>query len=289
MLAHSHAPTASTQKRDTVRTAVAAARVVLGPRVFELVASNQLAKGDVLTVAQLAGAQRCVWIWGPQWFGCWAHGASAGGVHPPAEPRPSAPAPASLPHPIAPHPAPAGVMGAKHTASLIPLCHNILLSKVHVALALAPEAAAVDVRAEATTVGPTGVEMEALTAAAVAALTVYDMCKVRAHLSCGGPTRMAGCGCRARLGSKGRHSSWAAGGGCMATCVSAQLCTADGASLGTRLIQPPTALPTPHMPLPPGLPQAASKSVVIADLRLLAKSGGKSGDWRAAGSDGSEQ
>ena len=69
-------------------------------------------------------------------------------------------------------------MGAKHTSALIPLCHNILLSKVHVALSLAPEAAAVDVRAEATTVGPTGVEMEALTAAAVAALTVYDMCKV---------------------------------------------------------------------------------------------------------------
>ena len=69
-------------------------------------------------------------------------------------------------------------MGAKHTAALIPLCHNILLSKVHVTLALVPEAAAVDVRAEATTVGPTGVEMEALTAAAVAALTVYDMCKV---------------------------------------------------------------------------------------------------------------
>ena len=79
---------------------------------------------------------------------------------------------------LAPPPLPPGVMGAKHTAALIPLCHNIPLSRVHVALALAPEAAAVDVRAEATTVGPTGVEMEALTAVAVAALTVYDMCKV---------------------------------------------------------------------------------------------------------------
>ena len=94
-------------------------------------------------------------------------------------------------------------MGAKHTAMLIPLCHNIALSSVHVALALAPEAAAVDVRAEATTVGPTGVEMEALTAAAVAALCVYDMCK------------------------------------------------------------------------------AASKAIAIQDLRLLAKSGGKSGEWAA--------
>lgn len=95
-------------------------------------------------------------------------------------------------------------MGAKHTATLIPLCHNILLSKVHVSLALAPAAAAVDVVAEATTVGPTGVEMEALTAAAVAALTVYDMCK------------------------------------------------------------------------------AASKGIEITGLRLLRKSGGKSGDWERA-------
>ena len=95
-------------------------------------------------------------------------------------------------------------MGAKHTSTLIPLCHNILLSKVHVALALDAEAAAVDITAAATTVGPTGVEMEALTAAAVAALSVYDMCK------------------------------------------------------------------------------AASKAIRITDLRLLAKSGGKSGDWRAS-------
>lgn len=102
-------------------------------------------------------------------------------------------------------PAPrAGVMGAKHTSALIPLCHNILLSRVHVDLALNAGAAAVDVTATATTVGPTGVEMEALTAAAVASLTVYDMCK------------------------------------------------------------------------------AASKGVAITDLRLLAKSGGKSGDWAAS-------
>jgi molybdenum cofactor biosynthesis protein MoaC len=93
-------------------------------------------------------------------------------------------------------------MGAKHTATLIPLCHNILLSQVHVGLALDEAAAAVDITASATTVGPTGVEMEALTAAAVAALCVYDMCK------------------------------------------------------------------------------AASKGVVITDLRLLSKAGGKSGDWQ---------
>ncbi len=100
----------------------------------------------------------------------------------------------------------AGVMGAKHTAALIPLCHNILLSKVHVALSLAPEAAAVDVRAEATTVGPTGVEMEALTAAAVAALTVYDMCKVRGDGCCWQPllAPQAGCWCCSCCGVGGR-------------------------------------------------------------------------------------
>jgi cyclic pyranopterin phosphate synthase len=68
-------------------------------------------------------------------------------------------------------------MGAKHTSTLIPLCHNILLSKVSVTLALNEVAHAVDIEASAVTVGPTGVELEALTAASVAALTVYDMCK----------------------------------------------------------------------------------------------------------------
>ena len=98
-------------------------------------------------------------------------------------------------------------MGAKHTSTLIPLCHPLALSRVHVALSLDAAAAAVEVQASATTVGPTGVEMEALTAAAVAALTVYDMCK------------------------------------------------------------------------------AASKGVTIIDLRLLAKAGGKSGDWARDGGD----
>jgi molybdenum cofactor biosynthesis protein MoaC len=111
-------------KRATARSATAAARVLLGPRAFQLVADNRVAKGDVLTVAQLAG-----------------------------------------------------VMGAKHTSALIPLCHPLALSHVEVRLALDPAACAVDVTATAATVGPTGVEMEAMTAAAVAALTVYDMCK----------------------------------------------------------------------------------------------------------------
>ncbi|CAD7696405.1 unnamed protein product [Ostreobium quekettii] len=71
----------------------------------------------------------------------------------------------------------AGIMGAKHTSLLIPLCHNVLLRKVDVRLTLDDANRCVGVRSEARTLGPTGVEMEALTAAAVAALTVYDMVK----------------------------------------------------------------------------------------------------------------
>ncbi|MDY0004750.1 MAG: cyclic pyranopterin monophosphate synthase MoaC [Polyangia bacterium] len=69
----------------------------------------------------------------------------------------------------------AGIMAAKKTAELIPLCHPLRLDKVIVELTL--DESAVLVRAEARSTGPTGVEMEALTAASVAALAVYDMCK----------------------------------------------------------------------------------------------------------------
>jgi len=71
----------------------------------------------------------------------------------------------------------AGIQGAKATSQIIPLCHNIFLSSVEVALDLEEEDAAVKITSTARTVGPTGVEMEALTATAAAALTVYDMCK----------------------------------------------------------------------------------------------------------------
>ncbi|KAI8470814.1 MAG: putative molybdenum cofactor biosynthesis pathway protein [Monoraphidium minutum] len=111
-------------KQHTAREARASCRVLLGREAFELVQSNSIKKGDVLTVAQLAG-----------------------------------------------------IMGAKHTALLIPLCHSLLLSKVDVRLALDAPSCSVAVTSAAVTVGQTGVEMEALTAAAVAALTVYDMCK----------------------------------------------------------------------------------------------------------------
>lgn len=71
----------------------------------------------------------------------------------------------------------AGIMGAKRTPDLIPLCHNVPVSGVHLALTLDEGRCCVDIRAEVSCSGQTGVEMEALTAAATAALTVYDMCK----------------------------------------------------------------------------------------------------------------
>jgi cyclic pyranopterin phosphate synthase len=111
-------------KADTVRTATAAGRVLMRPATARLIESRGVKKGDVLSIAQLAG-----------------------------------------------------IMGAKRTADLIPLCHPLPLSAVEVTLALDGVANAVNIVATCKTTGKTGVEMEALTAVAVAALTVYDMCK----------------------------------------------------------------------------------------------------------------
>ncbi|XP_063774901.1 molybdenum cofactor biosynthesis protein 1 isoform X2 [Pseudophryne corroboree] len=116
------------KKSDTSRTAVAKAVVRVGPKVFRLVQSNQLKKGDVFAVAQIAGIQ-----------------------------------------------------AAKLTSQLIPLCHNISLNQVNVSLKLDDARFTVEVTAECHTHGKTGVEMEALTAASVAALTIYDMCKAVTH------------------------------------------------------------------------------------------------------------
>ena len=112
------------EKPVTRRTAVATARVLVNEKTFALIRSGGMKKGDVLTVAQIAG-----------------------------------------------------VMGAKHTPGLIPMCHPILIDGVDMTLRLNAEACAVDIRAEVRCDGRTGVEMEALTAASIAALTVYDMCK----------------------------------------------------------------------------------------------------------------
>lgn len=111
-------------KPDSVRTAVAVGSVVLGPEAFRRVRENDVQKGDVLTVAQIAG-----------------------------------------------------IMGAKQTSKLIPLCHDVQIEGVDVELEFDEENDAIDIRAYAKSVGPTGVEMEALTAVSITALTVYDMCK----------------------------------------------------------------------------------------------------------------
>ena len=71
----------------------------------------------------------------------------------------------------------AGILGGKKTSELIPLCHNIFISKIDVRLELNEEKKSVEIHSFAKTNSVTGIEMEALTAASIAALTVYDMCK----------------------------------------------------------------------------------------------------------------
>ncbi|MFG3050204.1 cyclic pyranopterin monophosphate synthase MoaC [Kitasatospora sp. NPDC048239] len=110
------------EKTATVRTAVAAGRVRVAPRVVELLRGEGVPKGDALAVARIAG-----------------------------------------------------IMGAKKTPELIPLCHPIAVSGVQVDLAVTDEA--VEITATVRTADRTGVEMEALTAVAVAGLTVIDMVK----------------------------------------------------------------------------------------------------------------
>ncbi len=138
------------EKSETERIAVAGARVVMRPETLERIRAGDVAKGDVLAVARLAG-----------------------------------------------------IMAAKRTAELIPLCHPLALTSVDLDLVCVPEHSAVEITATCRLHGRTGVEMEALTAAGIAALTIYDMCK------------------------------------------------------------------------------AVDRGMVVTDLRLLRKSGGKSGDWEA--------
>lgn len=111
-------------KPVTDRMATATGEVAMQPATLALIRDGLMKKGDVLTIAQLAG-----------------------------------------------------IMGAKRTAELIPLCHPLPLNKVDVSLVLDEPGSRVRITATATTSGQTGVEMEALTAVSVAALTVYDMCK----------------------------------------------------------------------------------------------------------------
>ena len=111
-------------KPETQRMATARGSVIMAPETMALIVSGQVKKGDVLSVAQLAG-----------------------------------------------------IMGAKRTPDLVPLCHPLNLTSVKVDLICDPDRHAVDITACCKLTGQTGVEMEALTAVSVAALTVYDMCK----------------------------------------------------------------------------------------------------------------
>ncbi len=111
-------------KKETTRTATAKGRVLVQPETMKLIQEGGFKKGDVLSVARLAG-----------------------------------------------------IMGAKKTPDLIPLCHPLMLTSVKVDFELHPDENAIDVIGTCKLTGQTGVEMEALTAVSVASLTIYDMCK----------------------------------------------------------------------------------------------------------------
>ncbi len=111
-------------KEISIRTAEAYSEVKISDDVFKAIKENNIKKGDLLTIAKIAGIQ-----------------------------------------------------AAKKTAELIPLCHNIFITNIDVELQLNEEKKHVEIKSYAKTESKTGIEMEALTAASVAALTVYDMCK----------------------------------------------------------------------------------------------------------------
>ena len=111
-------------KPDTERTAIARGEVHMKKETFDLIRAGQIKKGDVLTIAQIAG-----------------------------------------------------ITASKRTSDLIPLCHPLPLTQVDVTLALDESLPGIIITATTKTTGKTGVEMEALTAVSVAALTIYDMAK----------------------------------------------------------------------------------------------------------------
>ena len=111
-------------KEVTERTATARGTVTMAPETIRKIVAGSVSKGDVLTVARLAG-----------------------------------------------------IMAAKRTAELIPLCHPLMLTAIDVDLRCDRERSVVDIEATCRLAGRTGVEMEALTAVSIAALTIYDMCK----------------------------------------------------------------------------------------------------------------
>jgi len=111
-------------KRSTIREAVAGGTVYVNPEVFRLIAHGEVKKGDVLAVAQIAG-----------------------------------------------------IMAAKKTSDIIPMCHLVSITGVDISFLPDEKRSKIDIVATVRCKGETGVEMEALTAVSVAALTIYDMCK----------------------------------------------------------------------------------------------------------------
>jgi len=111
-------------KNETKRKAIAVGKIVMKKETLDNIVSQNITKGDVLSVAQVAG-----------------------------------------------------IMGAKETSHLIPMCHNLFLTGVDIHFQIDHENLAILVQAEVETFGKTGVEMEALTAVTMATLTIYDMCK----------------------------------------------------------------------------------------------------------------
>jgi cyclic pyranopterin phosphate synthase len=111
-------------KDDTKRSATAVGRIKLTPEIIKKITNKELKKGDVLSVAQIAG-----------------------------------------------------IMGAKKTSDIIPMCHNIFLTGADLSFEIDEKNCAIDIEATVKTIGKTGVEMEALSAVSIAALTIYDMCK----------------------------------------------------------------------------------------------------------------
>ena len=114
-----------TDKSETNRVAIAEGKVFMKKQTLDMIEASEIAKGDVLAVARIAG-----------------------------------------------------IMSAKRTSDLIPLCHTILLTSVKVDFtSFREEKAGIIITAEVVSTGKTGVEMEALTTVSVSALTIYDMCK----------------------------------------------------------------------------------------------------------------
>lgn len=115
-------------KNVTDRMAVAKARIFVGDRIFQLIKKNEIAKGDVLSIAKISG-----------------------------------------------------IINAKRTSEMIPLCHNLMLNAVNIETEMLEASKEIEITGTVKCCGKTGVEIEALVSVSTAALTIYDMCKAISH------------------------------------------------------------------------------------------------------------